>query len=107
MTTGAEGKKQFYKCLRIATTNATVRRTDKLDGCEELLLNSREYVGEWRVTLFRLLSIEFASPSISFKVGSVTLYTELVLISCVGHLLSCDVNGLMMFAGDPETFMRG
>jgi hypothetical protein len=107
MTMAGEGRKNnFYKCLRLTTTNATVRKTDKLDGSDELLLNSREYVGECRVTLLRLLSMEFSLASMSLRVGSVTLYTELVLISCAGHLLSSDVYGLMILAGDPDTCTR-
>jgi hypothetical protein len=54
-------------------TNATVRKTDKLHGREELLLNSREYVGECLVTLLRLLSMEFSLASISYEVATVLL----------------------------------
>lgn len=53
------GRKTFYKYL--TTIYATVRKTDKLVGWDELLLNSREYVGECLVTLPLLLSvIEFS-----------------------------------------------
>lgn len=67
-------------------------KTDNGLGCDELLLSSKEYVGECRVTLLRPLSvIELSSPSMSLDVVSGSLYTEFVLISCVGHEASNDV----------------
>lgn len=98
----------FYSTmyLSLTTRNATERRTDRqLMGCVEPLLSSREYVGECRVTLLLLLSaIEFSSPSTSFEVVSAYLYTEFVLISCIGQVVSAKLNGLMILAGVPETF---
>lgn len=73
-------------------------------GCDELLLSSSEYVGECRVTLLRPLSMtELSSASISFEVVSGSLYTEFVLMSCVGHELSNVEYGLMILAGVPDT----
>lgn len=77
-------------------------KTDNSLGCDELLLSSKEYVGECRVTLFRPLSAIELSMSLDVVSGS--LYTEFVLISWVGHDASTDVYGLIILAGVPETY---
>lgn len=96
----------IYKYL--IRSKAAAMRAGKMIGWDELLLNSREYVGgECLVTLLRPFSvIEFSSPSMSFDVVSLNLYTELVLMSCVGHDESTEVYGLIIFAGVPGTCSR-
>ena len=83
------------------------RTVRQVIGWVDPLLSSSEYVGECRVTLFLLLStIEFSSPSTSFDVVSAYLYTEFVLMSCIGQVVSSELNGLMMFAGVPDIWVE-